>query len=168
MDQLTVSPVLLVVATLRKTEMTVFVFATVVPTVTPLRKAREGKVAWYCVIYQDKNVGFCHLKGHFNDLREYNCICGKKKSTMKPFVAPVEAACNLINCLRCLGCIVGNVGTRFCKVVHCSSIALIMDCLKTNCQNWHSRAEISTFFFHILLFKTWCRLVSKMSNFVVT
>lgn len=45
MDQLTVSPVLLVVATLRKTEMTVFVFATVVPTVTPLRKAREGKVA---------------------------------------------------------------------------------------------------------------------------
>ena len=40
------------------------------------------------------------------------------KSCIKHFVAPREAACNLINCLQWLRCIVGNVGSRLWKAVH--------------------------------------------------
>ena len=48
----------------------------------------------------------------FGGLGEYCHIC--EQSITKTFVAPEEAACNLINCLQWwLRCIVGNVGIRF-------------------------------------------------------
>ena len=47
----------------------------------------------------------------------YYCIC--EKNSIKSFVAPLEHACNLINCLsdvtQWLSCIVGNVDSRFWK-----------------------------------------------------
>ena len=61
-----------------------------------------------------------------------NCECC---CSMKPFVAPEEAACNLIRVppvmSQWLTCIVGNVGTRFWEAVHWSNITLLQQCLKT-------------------------------------
>ena len=67
-------------------------------------------------------------------LGEYYCIC--ENSHTKPFVAPEEASCNLINDLtEWLSCIMGNVDGRFERQttdLHCTPITLWTEDTKNN------------------------------------
>ena len=88
----------------------------------------------------------------FTGLGECYCICAK--SSIKPFVAPEEAACNLVKCLQwCVG------STRFFigPALHsCNTVGFVMDSLKTNVHILYSRTREIPFLFHtfILYFNT--------------